>query len=180
MSGNGPDSLAAQAVIGSEIRVTTGGVTVQGKVYAFDPVTKCAVLSTELESGKHEVRFIPTEVKGDLKFELISKGSQQPLESLPAVNVHALEEREKKAEADARLAIECIGKNVSGEAQEIFDALRKTYPCRWQESLIIVLEQATVRPPYQKENCEGDPSVVERLKMVLDRYWTEKKTRTKE
>jgi hypothetical protein len=169
----GASSVAASAVIGAEVSLKLQSGEVKGKVYAHDGLSGCCVLSSELGNGKHAVRFVPTRVQ-NVAINVISKEGQEPLESLPAVNVHALEEREKKALADAEAAIACIGKDVSGEAQEIFDALRKTYPCRWQGPLIIVLEQATVTPPYRKESCSGEESVVERIQMVLNQYWQKK------
>lgn len=173
---NGPDELSAASVIGTEVKVKVAGEEpIQGHVYTHDALSGCLVLNNKLESGKHEVRFILT--NNISKSEVVSTGNQEPLETLPTVNVRALEEREKKAEVDAQLAIACIGKNVTEEAQEIFDALRKTYPCEWDESKIVVLGEAEVSFPYGKDSCKGEGSVVERVKMILERYWTEKNAR---
>jgi hypothetical protein len=175
---NGLDSVVASSVIGAGVSLKLQDGEVKGQVYAHDSISGCCVLSNDLGSEKHDVRFIPVGLKNlEGNLNVVSTETQEPLESLPVVNVHALEEREKKALADAQAAIACIGKNVSGEAQEIFDALRKTYPCGWQETTIVVLGEAgaKVRFPYKKESCEGEPKLVERIEMVLDRYWLEKK-----
>mgnify|MGYP002630218891 FL=1 len=65
-----------------------------------------------------------------------------------------------------RVRIDNIGENVSAEAQEIFDALARTLPCRWKEQVIVVLEEVTIAPPYV-EPKGGDDLFRDRIKNVL-------------
>ena len=59
-----------------------------------------------------------------------------------------------------------IGENVTEEAQEIFDALARTLPCRWKNQEIIVLDEISIPPPYTTP-AGGDELFRERIKNVL-------------
>jgi hypothetical protein len=62
-----------------------------------------------------------------------------------------------------------IGVGVTQEAQDIFDALARTLPCRWEGKTIAVMDEVTIVPPYR--DCAGaaggDPRAVERVGKVL-------------
>ena len=79
----------------------------------------------------------------------------------------------KREEENVRLACERarrIGRGVSAKAQELFDALSKTMPCRWageagehvaqdaQHSSIVVMDQVIVREPYTSVDCASLPT----------------------
>jgi hypothetical protein len=74
-----------------------------------------------------------------------------------------------------------LGQDVTIEAQDIFDALSKTYPCAWDGSNIIVLGEVRIEPPYTTEKVTAESSrgpepsggksigdTVERVKKVLE------------
>jgi hypothetical protein len=91
-----------------------------------------------------------------------------PQQKLPAVDdarsAKRLEDAVRAAEADA----ERMGVGVTRQAQSLFDALSKTYPCRWRETTIAVMDSVLIRPPYTPETCEGgNPTERERVQMVL-------------
>jgi hypothetical protein len=48
-----------------------------------------------------------------------------------------------------------IGKNVTREAQDIFDALERTLPTRWDGVNIIVSDAVMIVPPYRSEDCKA-------------------------
>jgi protein LSM12 len=58
---------------------------------------------------------------------------------------------------------------VTQEAQDIFDALARTLPCRWQDRNIVVMDEVVIAAPYKQ--CAGvdgvDPRAVERVQKVL-------------
>ena len=58
---------------------------------------------------------------------------------------------------------------VTQEAQDIFDALARTLPCRWQDRNIVVMDEVVIAAPYKQ--CagvdSGDPRAVERVQKVL-------------
>ena len=75
-----------------------------------------------------------------------------------------LEDAVRAAEAEA----ERTGVGVTREAQALFDALSRTYPCRWRDTAIQVMEVVLIRPPYTAESCEGgNATELERVQMVL-------------
>ena len=59
-----------------------------------------------------------------------------------------------------------IGENVTEQAQEIFDALARTLPCRWNDQVIVVLDEISIAPPYT-DPTGGDDGFRERIKNVL-------------
>ena len=66
-----------------------------------------------------------------------------------------------------------INKNVSREAQELFDSLDRHSKVRWLGNDILVYEEVLVKAPgYKVEDCKGWRSdvtskVVERVKKVV-------------
>lgn len=62
-----------------------------------------------------------------------------------------------------------IGVGVTQEAQDIFDALARTLPCRWRDRDIVVMDEVVIAAPYA--SCAGvaggDPRAVERVQKVL-------------
>ena len=50
------------------------------------------------------------------------------------------------------------GRGVGQEAQEIFDAIARTLPARWDGSSIVVLDAVVIAPPYRSEDCRAAKS----------------------
>ena len=52
-----------------------------------------------------------------------------------------------------------VGEGVSNEAQDLFDALSKTYPCRWAPAAgggacsIVVMDEVEIKAPYTSNDC---------------------------
>ena len=91
-----------------------------------------------------------------------------PAQKLPAVDdarsARRLEEAVRAAEAES----ERVGVGVTRQAQLLFDALSKTYPCRWRETTIAVMDTVLIRPPYTPDSCQGgNPTERERVQMVV-------------
>ncbi|KAK9188965.1 hypothetical protein WN944_020370 [Citrus x changshan-huyou] len=70
----------------------------------------------------------------------------------------------RQAEADAQR----IGVGVTTEAQNIFDALSKTLPVRWDKTVIVVMNEVRVSSPYLPESVSGGTAAAnERVKKVV-------------
>lgn len=41
-----------------------------------------------------------------------------------------------------------LGVGVTLAAQSIFDSLAKTYPCKWDRDIIVILDSVRLSPPY--------------------------------
>jgi len=44
-------------------------------------------------------------------------------------------------------------KGTSKEDQDLFDALARTYPIRWEGSNMVVSDSVVIKPPYSVESC---------------------------
>jgi small nuclear ribonucleoprotein (snRNP)-like protein len=145
---------------------------IEGQVYAYDPSMNMLVLyesGDQHESSKRKTfRIVHTK---QCKCISVAKRKQSAVpfsntsQPLPGVNLDKLKERENSAVAERK---QKLGFNVSHDAQNIFDALSKTLPCRWNQNEIIVMEMIKIVPPYQLENVSGgDNHSRERVKKVV-------------
>ncbi|KAF9346749.1 hypothetical protein BGX26_001742 [Mortierella sp. AD094] len=94
--------------------------------------------------------------------------------ALPAVGyvqLDKIQQREQQAVREVQAAAARIGVGVTSIAQDIFDALSKTLPCRWAKDSIVVMDEVIISPPYEPENCKANPSSsnsLARVKKVLE------------
>jgi hypothetical protein len=72
---------------------------------------------------------------------------------LPAINRAKLEQAELAELEKAEKRACQLGVGVTEEAQRVFDALVKTYPCAWEGRTIVVLDSVRVSEPYRADNC---------------------------
>ena len=81
----------------------------------------------------------------------------------------SLQRREQTGLEAAAAEYARIGKDVSPEAQKLFDQLSKTYSIHWNGKVIESKQlQLTISPPYRPEDCQGsDPTSLERIKQVV-------------
>ena len=80
--------------------------------------------------------------------------------------------RANAALADAKAKAAKRNPDVSKEAQEIFDALGRQLPVRWEKKDIVVMDQVIVRGPgYKGEDCKAGKDVAQgtlaRVKKVV-------------
>ncbi|RHZ87990.1 hypothetical protein Glove_26g177 [Diversispora epigaea] len=91
--------------------------------------------------------------------------------SVGYVQMDRLHSKELLSVKDTQAALARIGVGVTQEAQEIFDALSKTLPCRWHKESIVVLDEVIISSPYDIENCKANSSSsgsLARVKKVLE------------
>ncbi|KAF9316968.1 hypothetical protein BG003_001350 [Podila horticola] len=87
------------------------------------------------------------------------------------IQLDKIQQREQQAIREAQVAAARIGVGVSSSAQDIFDALSKTLPCRWAKDSIVVMDEVIIAPPYEPENCKANASAsytLARVKKVLE------------
>ncbi|MCO5571642.1 hypothetical protein L7F22_025389 [Adiantum nelumboides] len=85
------------------------------------------------------------------------------------LDMESLKAREEGAIRQAEAEAERIGIGVTAEAQDIFDALSKTLPVRWDNRIIVVMNEVRVSSPYYPENVAGGPPAAnERVRKVLE------------
>ena len=125
------------------------------------------MLQERVSKGKVNYHWIKCSVVRNLSVSAVSPMNIDAL-SLPALDLHTLEEQAKKADESFRKNISSIGVGVTREAQVIFDALSKTMPCVWSQDKIVCYS-VTISPPYTNETCEGtELNELERVRKVLD------------
>jgi len=118
--------------------------------------------------------------------------TRAPTISDPPVDLRTLRAREAAAVKAAQDRVARRGVGVSGEAQDIFDALARTYaifclapkrldnftdgvdkrlPTRWAGTSIVVSDAVVIGPPYEVEDCAAPKESVTaltRVKRVLE------------
>ncbi|KAJ2548160.1 hypothetical protein EV175_004930 [Coemansia sp. RSA 1933] len=108
--------------------------------------------------------------------EVISKKKDDEFSRLefPAIQKvppSMIEARKQKSLSQAQERAARIGVGVSNKAQSLFDALSRTLPCQWSQGKIVVLDEISIEPPYNVDNCRdltgGGSSSLQRVKKVL-------------
>ncbi|KAL1924026.1 uncharacterized protein VTP21DRAFT_7061 [Calcarisporiella thermophila] len=147
----------------------------EGKIFAFDPVINCLAIecahqpthtqyprpscTTSTEGiTKRDYRIIKTNCIKEVTplgesngWDVSTFATVEP--AVGPVPIDRIKGREKRAIQETWTSLSRIGVGVTREAQEIFDALSKTLPCRWHKDTIIVLDEVVIRPPYTAESC---------------------------
>ncbi|CAG8644243.1 12807_t:CDS:2 [Funneliformis caledonium] len=185
--------------LGLTIRVKT--VTddeYEGQIYAYDPKTNCTPsASTPSDSGvsqKYDFRILKISFlkeavqlpnrKSSIDTNVTNLNSSATngqsannsifstfVPSVGFVPMDRIQTREIQAVKETQAALARIGVGVTQEAQDIFDALSKTLPCRWSKETIIVLDEVIINPPYDIDNCKANQSAtgsLARVRKVLE------------
>ena len=164
----------------------------EGECYSVNPATSLVTVITKPETSsstysstnsnsnaeedKKEWHFINTASISDFKVLSAPKPAVPSTAStaprLENFDQSFLQSRLNKAVANAKEALSRQGKNVSKEAQEIFDAIIKTLPLKWDGQNIVVMEQVVIEKPYTAGDCRAfqgtQPAVLERVRKVLE------------
>ena len=90
----------------------------------------------------------------------------------PPPDEAALGQRYRDAVARQQKRVAQIGRNVSDEAQHVFDNLSKTLDCRWKDKNILVNHLGVrIAPPYRAANVSGkDQKAKQRVQMMLAKF----------
>lgn len=82
--------------------------------------------------------------KGNGAIKGLPPALPKKISEIQPVNVAIAEKREMAASKEAALRAAKIGVGVSDMAQEVFEALSKTLPCRWHDKHIIVMDEVVL------------------------------------
>jgi hypothetical protein len=111
-----------------------------GEVFAFDQGASVMVLRQQGSTPfHHNVRVLRLDAV-DKVLSSTPGPDGVDAEPLPTVDLRRCRDREHKALRVAQQEADKIGVGVSREAQQVFNALAKTLPCRWDAKTIVVLE----------------------------------------
>ncbi|KAI9738810.1 MAG: hypothetical protein M1834_008317 [Cirrosporium novae-zelandiae] len=163
-----PLETALVHAIGARVKITTAGANPQmheGTIFACDPITSLVAISTVQRS----MTFIP--ISSITSFHLLStapnadtnattsSSSPSPFTTLQPP-IHPLstsfqKQREAAAIAAAKALQARRGKGVTREGQEIFDALARTLPVRWDAKNVVVSDNVVIEAPYRVEDCKA-------------------------
>lgn len=162
--------------LGARFEVTTASDEVfEGDLFCFDDKSDVAVFRQHLDhtTAKSNLRFVSNSAIKSLKYVGPGRETIPPSTPLPPVNRDALIAKERAALEKAHTRASQIGVGVSKEAQQIFDALSRTYPCQWSGQTIIALDTIHISPPYTADACtctNGDLDGLARMKRVLEEH----------
>ncbi|SAM07068.1 hypothetical protein [Absidia glauca] len=184
-------------LIGRRIKVkTTLNEEFEGLIYTYDRITNCIALDILFTYGsRHSRKSLSFRILkiGHIKeiMAVTSDEASAPLQDpavahtsklssyLPVapVNLGRLVAREADTAKGVKQQVAKLGVGVTEEAQEIFDALAKTLPCRWSNDSIIVMDEVIITPPYGVENCKANSTSaaflarVKKVRVVLIGQW---------
>ncbi|KAH7283829.1 hypothetical protein KP509_34G025700 [Ceratopteris richardii] len=164
-----PASNAMEFAAGYKLRIkTTLGECLEGQVLTYDKPSELLVLQDIDQTGpRRNLRFLKVNYIKETQY-LGQSNDPLNLEDF-ILDTESLALREEAAVRQATANAERIGIGVTAEAQDIFDALSKTLPVRWDEKTIVVMNDVRVSSPYYPENVAGGPPAAnERVKKVLE------------
>lgn len=168
-SGSSNNNNGDEFAVGCFLSIrTTLGDEFEGQVVTFDRDSNYLVLQEGSKHGpRRNIRLLKADYIKDFTF--LGQG-QDPLDPNHCLlDINALQSREELAIRQAEADAERIGVGVTSEAQNIFDALSKTLPVRWDKTVIVVMNEVRVSSPYNSE-CVigGTPAANDRVKKVLE------------
>ncbi|MDC1215369.1 anticodon-binding domain-containing protein [bacterium] len=148
--------------------VTATGEAFEGELFTYDMGTGCAVIRTEGDiANTHDVTMVNT--AGCTNLRSTPPSGAVSYAALPVVDAKRSKRRLEANVKAAAASAANIGVGVTREAQDIFDALARTLPCQWEGTVIKVMDEVTIAPPYAA--CAGVPGgdlrAVERVQKVL-------------
>ncbi|KAK6931120.1 LSM12, anticodon-binding domain [Dillenia turbinata] len=161
MAGENAEEFAAGCILSIK---TTLGDEFEAQVITFDRPSN--LLGTK-QGPRKNIRLLKANYIKEFAF---LGQAEDPLDmSKCYVDLNTVRAREEAAIRQAEIEAERIGVGVTAEAQNIFDALSKTLPVRWDKAVIVVMNEVRVSSPYLPESVSGGtPAANERVKKVLE------------
>lgn len=190
--------------LGCKVQVTTTALTeITGAVYAYDPLSQTLTLEESpqkfriirtpfiksvsvLEKPKRVSPASSAEPEPAAKpknsWSEIARAKKDPPPSqgfetnspIGYLDLEALRKRENDAVVQEMKSRANRGVGVSKEGQEIYDAIAKTLPCRWNGKSIIAVEEVQIDPPYNSLACKANKPnspALAHVKKIIEATW---------
>lgn len=150
--------------VGMRVAVeTSAGDKVEGEVFTYDANANCVVLEEFIpQTQKKNIRIMKASMIKQVKVLSTPEsrgGVPAAALNLPPVDIDRVMDAEARAMHEAADGRRLIGKGVTPEAQDLFDALYKTLPCEWRGTTVVVgvvgQNEVIVTPPYTPESATG-------------------------
>ena len=138
-----------------------------GEIFAYDESSQILTLRKLGElSNSYDLEFVNVKGASEVVIDDSTKSDAKPC---PNVDEPRRERRFENACRAARAMADNVGENVSALAQDVFDALARTLPCRWNGDVIVVMDEVEVRgPKYDEASGSGAThGAAERVQKVL-------------
>jgi len=135
------------------------GEEITGEVIAFERQTKFLVLKrppTTTHPSQCDITFLNLNTVKDLQ---ITKEVNSPTEvTLQKLDTNMLSARKEAELEKKRRLVAAIKANVSDEGRDLFTHIAKTLEeIQWSGTDIVVMNQVTIKAPYQTANMDGQP-----------------------
>ncbi|XP_033761703.1 protein LSM12 homolog [Pecten maximus] len=159
--------------IGSIVSCTTCyNQKLQGEVLAFDEGTKMLAIKTSAASGKHnrhDIRMVNLTYVSDVK---IIQESDEPAPAMASLNLQKITTRLRENLEAKKQKVNYIGIGVSADGQKVFNSIVKTLnDSRWEGKNIVVMDEVSIRPPYNVEDCRGrDGQLLSHVKKIVRKH----------
>ncbi|KAF2807765.1 uncharacterized protein BDZ99DRAFT_464678 [Mytilinidion resinicola] len=190
------DSILYKAV-GARIKITVApyNTVLEGTLFTTCNITNAIAINTTpappnpsatISSQPGDYHIIP--FAHILNIELLGAGERVEgsvpgfdgaLPSIAKVDLDAVRAREEATIRKIKERDAMRGRGVSREAQEIFDALARTLPCRWHNTDIIVNDAVRISKPYSLEDCKAPQEKqqsIPHVKKVLENFFAKKRS----
>ena len=118
---------------------TASGESFRGEIFAYDADAGVLAVRTPGDvSNSFDVRFV--NVDGATNVVVDASTAREP-DAAPVADEPPDEPTMENALRCAKTAADNIGENVSALAQDVFDALARTLPCKWNGDVIVVMDE---------------------------------------
>jgi len=170
-----PTTYSDKWLVGVKVKIkTTLGEEIDGEIYCVDNMANCLVLQENIaNTTKSNYRIIKTSIIKDV--QCLAPASEEVLQSIDFplyyVNLERVKQREEAAIRAAMQEASRVNMGVSNDAQELFNALGKTLPCRWEGETMVIFDTVRISPPYDSDSCRassGNSSSLAHVLKVLD------------
>ncbi|KAG5360653.1 hypothetical protein CJU89_3731 [Yarrowia sp. B02] len=185
--------------LGHKICVTTTALTdIEGSVYAYDPLSQ----TVTLEESPQKFRIVRTPFIKSVS--VLEKGPSAPAPAAPPkpknswseiarakkdvpvstqafetgpvgfVDLDGVRKRESEIVNQEMRKQANKGVGVTQQGQEIYDAIAKTLPCRWDGKSILAVEEVQIDPPYNALACKANKpnsQALAHVKKIIEATW---------